>query len=146
MALLSWLSRMYQRTKNMVHAVQALLIFVAAMITIAIFTKDGPSDGRITYFFVLCLISTVLLIYQTAFPTFQRSKRFSNAYAHATIDVLLSILWFAAFIGEVVWAKNGTEAGKDFKDGDNICQVFGYGPTDKCHLGQVTTWFGVVIL
>ena len=146
MAILSTLNRVYQRAKNIIHAAQALLIFVAAMITIAIFTKNGPSDGRISYFFALCLICIPFLIYQTIFPTFQRLKRFANAYAHAIIDILLSILWFAAFIGEVVWAKDGTEAGKGFKDGDSICQVFGYGPTDKCHLGQVTMWFGVVFL
>ena len=146
MALASWLNSKYQITKNIIHALQALLMFVAAMITIAIFTQGGASDGRISYFFALCLISILFLLYQTIFPTLERSKRFSNAYAHATIDVLFSILWFAAFIGEIVWAKDGTQAGKDFKDGDSICQVFGYGPVNKCNLGQITMWFGVVIL
>ena len=145
MALTSTLNRFYQRAKNIIHAVQALLIFVALMITVAIFTKGGQSDSRITYNFVLCLMCIPVLIYQTAFPTFQRSKRFANAYAHATIDLLLTILWFAAFLAELVWAKDGTEAAKDFKSGDSICQVFGYGPTDECHLGQVAMIFGIAI-
>lgn len=137
---------MYQRVKNAIHALQSLLIFIAAMITIAIFTQDGFSDGRITYFFILCLLSFLFLIYQAAVPTWQRSKRFANAYAHAMIDMLLTILWFAAFIAEITWATDGTQAGKDYKNGDSVCQVFGYGSTDKCHLGQVTAYFGVAIL
>ena len=145
MALISRLSGVYQRAKNILHAVQAVLIFVTAMITIAIFTKPGPSDTRISYYFALCLICIPFLIYQTIIPTFQRSQKLANAYAHATIDVLLVILWFAAFIGELVWAKDGTEDAKGFKAGDGICQVFAYGPTVKCHLGQVTMIFGIVI-
>lgn len=145
MAFAERLKRVYQRAKNIIHAVQALLIFVATMITIAIMTKDGQSDTRITYYLALCLLCIPSLIYQTAFPSFQRSKRFTNAYVHAIIDLLLTMLWFAAFIGEVVWAKDGTQAAKDFKRGDSICQVFGYGPTDKCKTGQVTMIFGVVI-
>lgn len=47
------LARYYQPAKNGVHALQGLLIFVAAIITIAMFTKGGQSDGRITYYFVL---------------------------------------------------------------------------------------------
>ena len=138
-------SRLYQRAKNIVHAVQALLIFVACMMTIAIFTKDGQGDNRITYYFALCLICIPFLVYQTAFPVFQRSKRFANAYAHAIFDLLLTILWLAAFVGEIVWAKDGSSAAKDWKSGDRVCEVFAWGPTDKCHLGQVTMVFGIVI-
>lgn len=43
----------YQRTKNVIHAIQALAIFVAWAITIAILTKGGKTDGRIWYYFAL---------------------------------------------------------------------------------------------
>jgi len=46
-------ARYYQLAKNGVHALQALLVFIGAAITIAVFTKEGQSDGRITYYFVL---------------------------------------------------------------------------------------------
>lgn len=42
-----------QRTKNAIHGVQGLVIFIAWAVTIAVFTKDGNSDGRSKYFFVL---------------------------------------------------------------------------------------------
>ena len=42
-----------QRTKNGLHAFQAVTIFLAWAITIGIFTKSGTIDGRIDYFFVL---------------------------------------------------------------------------------------------
>ena len=145
MALISIFNRFYQRVKNIIYAIQALVIFVAAMITIAIFTKSGQSDTRITYFFILCLVCIPFLIYQTASPAFRKLRKLANAYVHTIIDALLTILWLAAFIGEIVWAKDGTKAAKDFKSGDSTCQVFDYGPTDKCHLGQITTIFGVVI-
>jgi len=43
----------YQRVKNGIHALQALLIFIGAAITIAVFSKGGKGDGRINYYFVL---------------------------------------------------------------------------------------------
>ena len=145
MALISSFNRFYQRAKNIIHAIQALAVFIAAIITIAILTKSGQSDSRITYYFVLCLICIPFLIYQTAFPTFRKTRKLANAYAHLVIDTLLTILWLAAFVGEIVWAKDGTKAAKNFKSGDSTCGVFDYGSTDKCHLGQVTTVFGIVI-
>jgi len=47
------IARYYQRAKNGVHALQALIIFIGACITIAMFTKGGISDGRINYYFAL---------------------------------------------------------------------------------------------
>lgn len=42
-----------QKAKTACHATQGLLIFVAGCILIAIFTKDGTTDGRVRYFFAL---------------------------------------------------------------------------------------------
>lgn len=43
----------YQRTKNGIHAIQALAIFVAWAMIIALLTKGGKLDGRIWYYFAL---------------------------------------------------------------------------------------------
>ena len=47
------IEKYYQRGKNLVHALQGLLIFLGAIVTIAIFAKGGKGDGRINYYFVL---------------------------------------------------------------------------------------------
>lgn len=47
------IARFYQRGKNGVHGLQALLIFIGAAVTIAIFVKGGQGDGRIRYYFAL---------------------------------------------------------------------------------------------
>lgn len=46
-------ARHYQRAKNGVHALQALMVFIGAVITIAIYAKGGQDGGRINYYFVL---------------------------------------------------------------------------------------------
>lgn len=46
-------SQYYQRVKNVIHALQALAIFVAWALLIAILTKTGKVDGRIWYYFAL---------------------------------------------------------------------------------------------
>lgn len=43
----------YQRAKNVIHAIQALAIFVAWAMIIALLTKGGKLDGRIWYYFAL---------------------------------------------------------------------------------------------
>lgn len=47
-----------QKGKTACHAIQGLLIFVAGCITIAIFTKEGTTDGRTRYFFALVSTSS----------------------------------------------------------------------------------------
>ncbi len=42
-----------QKIKNYIHAAQALLIFLGWVLTIAVFTKPGTTDGRSKYYFVL---------------------------------------------------------------------------------------------
>lgn len=41
------------RTKNLIHGVQALAIFLAWALTIAVFTKGGGIDGRSAWYFAL---------------------------------------------------------------------------------------------
>lgn len=39
--------------KSYIHGLQGLIIFLAWALTIAVFTKDGKTDGRTKYYFVL---------------------------------------------------------------------------------------------
>ena len=56
------IDRYYQRGKNVVHALQALVIFLGAIVTIAIYTKGGKGDGRIDYYFLL--VSTPFIFHE----------------------------------------------------------------------------------
>ena len=70
------IAKYYQRAKNGVHALQALIIFIGAVITIAIFVKSGQGDGRINYYFVLvCSYDTNIKLVSDAFLT-RRSAGF----------------------------------------------------------------------
>lgn len=44
-----------QKVKMGVHTIQAILIFVAACLTIAVLVKDGDTDSRTAWFFGLVL-------------------------------------------------------------------------------------------
>ena len=157
-------SHYYQRVKNVIHALQALSIFVAWAITIAILTKTGKVDGRVWYYFALvssfkrssshrdeklmppqCWCCIPALIYQTAFPVFLRIRRFSNAYVHAVIDILYIIFWLAAFACLIAWVRQGSHAAKDWKSKDSWCDKFAWGPVSKCKLGQGGWILGIVI-
>ncbi|KAL8995400.1 MAG: hypothetical protein Q9188_006825 [Gyalolechia gomerana] len=134
-----------QKTKIALHGVQGLVIFLAWAITIAIFTKPGSTDGRTKFFFALCWFCIPLLIYQTGIPQFNRTRRFSNAYAHAAIDVLLAIFWFAAFISVATWTREGIKNGVG-RPGVKGCDAFAWGGGgSKCHLSQATIGMGVII-
>lgn len=41
------------RTKTILHALQAFIIFLGWAMTIAVFTRDGPTDGRTVYYFIM---------------------------------------------------------------------------------------------
>ncbi|KAL8725428.1 MAG: hypothetical protein Q9166_007360 [cf. Caloplaca sp. 2 TL-2023] len=134
-----------QKTKIVLHGIQGVVIFLSWAITIAIFTKDGSTDGRIKYFFALCWFCIPLLIYQVAIPQFNRVKRFSNAYAHAAIDILLAIFWFAAFISVATWTRTGIKDGVA-RPGNKGCDAFKWGGgASKCHLSQALIGMGVVL-
>lgn len=95
-----------------------------------------------------CWFCIPVLIYQAAIPTFQRTKRFANPYAFAILDVLFTILWFAAFIGVAVYTNTGISNG-EAKDKDHKlkgCAAFDGGTESKCKLSQATIGMGVVVL
>ncbi|KAI4214056.1 MAG: hypothetical protein LQ351_003460 [Letrouitia transgressa] len=134
-----------QKAKVGLHAIQGFVIFLAWAIIIAIFTKDGTTDGRIKYFFALCWFSIPILIYQAAVPQFDRTKRFSNVYAHVALDVLATIFWFAAFIAVATWTRAGITKGVGRPDHKG-CDAFAWGGgASKCHLSQAIIVMGVII-
>lgn len=45
------------RTKNIIHGVQAFVIFLAWALTIAVFTKGGGIDGRSAWYWALVSIN-----------------------------------------------------------------------------------------
>ncbi|KAF9631160.1 hypothetical protein BFW01_g2022 [Lasiodiplodia theobromae] len=135
-----------QKAKTACHATQGLLIFVAGCILIAIFTKDGTTDGRVRYFFALCFLTMPALLYLVAVPMWSRTVRFAHAYAFATVDFIYTVLWFAAFICIATWNSDGIAAGAKELDTDKgNCSTFAYGPEIKCNLGKAEIGFGVVI-
>lgn len=91
-----------------------------------------------------------------------RAWRFNNVWAIATIDILFTILWFAASIAVAVWNANGIAKGKDSSDSDNssdkntrrddsnksdgTCASFGYGSESKCEVSKASVGFGIVIM
>ncbi|KAL8768398.1 MAG: hypothetical protein Q9194_005716, partial [Teloschistes cf. exilis] len=133
-----------QKLKTILHAIQGLIVFLAWAITIAIFTKPGSTDGRTKFFFALCWFTIPLLIYQAAIPQFIRTKRFSNAYAHVVIDVLLAVFWFAAFISVATWTNEGIKKGVA-RPGNKGCDAFAFGGGGKCNLSQATIGMGVIL-
>lgn len=138
-------SRLYQRTKNIIHGIQASVVLLAGIITIAIIAQNGGGDSRLTYFLVVCIATFPFLAYQTLVPTIKKTLRFANPYAHAGIDTLSTLLWLVAFLVEIVWVKDGSHAAKDWKKSDKVCNAFAWGSTTRCKLAQVTVGMGVAI-
>ncbi|KAE8555433.1 hypothetical protein EYB25_000129 [Talaromyces marneffei] len=137
------------RIKNLIHGFQAVLIFLAWALTIAVFTKAGGIDGRSGWYFGICWLSIPALIYLVAVPTFPRARRFGNVYAFATVDALMIILWFSGWVAVASYVAEGKtkgqEAQKDSKDPKSGCDAFAYGSASKCSVSTATVIFGVVI-
>ncbi|KAI9840270.1 MAG: hypothetical protein M1837_001805 [Sclerophora amabilis] len=137
-----------QKGKTAAHVIQALLIFIAWAITIAVFVSKDPTDGRTKYYFAMCWFSIPALVYLIMVPMWPRARRFSNVYAFAAVDALFTILWFAAFVSVATWNSAGIKAGakkKKVKDGEGSCKTFGFGSERRCNLSKVTVGIGGLI-
>ncbi|CBY00802.1 hypothetical protein IAQ61_011710 [Plenodomus lingam] len=137
-----------QKCKVVAHSFQAVFIFVAAVLTIAVMTKDGSTGGSTKYFFAMCFFSIPAIIYLTMVPMWTRAARFASAYAFLAVDALLMILWFAAFIAVAMWNSNGIKKGaqeKKVADDDRNCSTFAYGSESKCKVSKASVGMGVVI-
>ncbi|KAJ9661714.1 hypothetical protein H2201_006385 [Coniosporium apollinis] len=137
-----------QRCKAVAHGLQALMVFIAGCIMLAVFTKEGSTGSPSKYYFAMCFFTIPALIYQVMVPLWTRAVKFANAYAFAAVDVLYTIFWFAAFISVATWNAAGIRQGaKDRnidKDSGN-CTTFAYGTEGKCKLSRATVGFGIVI-
>ncbi|KAN0085510.1 hypothetical protein V8E54_001977 [Elaphomyces granulatus] len=133
-------------TKNGLHAIQGLIIFLAWVLTIAVFTKGNGVDGRSGWYFGMCWLSIPALIYLVAVPLYPRARRFGNVYAFATIDSLFVILWFSAWVAVASYVAEGKSLGSsDNKNHQTGCDNWAYGDSTKCHLSTATVLFGVAI-
>ncbi|KAL1956239.1 hypothetical protein VTO42DRAFT_7499 [Malbranchea cinnamomea] len=139
------------RTKNILHALQGFIIFLGWALTIAVFTRSGPTDGRTAYYFALCWFSIPALIYLTAVPAFPRTRRFGNVYAFAAVDGLFTLLWFVAWVCIASYVAAGKSAEPEDEDerkekeGKSGCDGFAYGSPAKCRLSTGTCILGVFV-
>lgn len=77
-------------------------------------------------------------------PMWSRARRFSNAYAFATLDILFTIFWFSAWIAVASYVASGKGKGKDTKQSG--CDNFEYGSPGRCKLSEATVFLGVIVL
>lgn len=82
-------------------------------------------------------------------PMWSRAKRFASAYAFLAVDVLYTILWFAAFVAVAMWNSHGIiEGAKKAKvsDDDRNCTTFLYGDEAKCSVSKAAVGMGAMVL
>jgi len=130
--------------KNYIHVGQAVIIFLAIVLTVAIFTRNGQSDSRIGWYFGLCWLSMPILIYLAMVPMWSRAQRFSNVYAFATLDGLSAFLWLSAWASMASYVASGKGKGDNHKKSG--CDNFKYGSPGRCELSTATTILGVIIM
>ncbi|PWY79135.1 hypothetical protein BO70DRAFT_397252 [Aspergillus heteromorphus CBS 117.55] len=154
------------RTKNLIHGLQAFIIFLAWALTIAVFTRGDGIDGRSAWYWALCWFSVPGLIYLVAVPMWPRARRFGNVYAFATIDCLYAILWFTAWVCVASYVAEGKSKGKSSSTTSSSstststskssrstststsksgCDNWAYGDASKCKISTATVIMGVVI-
>ncbi|KAI7496846.1 hypothetical protein KC367_g6368 [Hortaea werneckii] len=125
-----------QKVKAGIHGLQAFCIFIAGCLSLAVFTKSGGIDGSTGYMFALCFVSIIPLIYLIMVPMWSRAWRFANVYAYASLDVLCSILWLAAFSAVATWNKKGIEKGKNEEKDDSDSDSDNSGRTGELPNGK----------
>ncbi|EEH46552.2 uncharacterized protein PADG_02650 [Paracoccidioides brasiliensis Pb18] len=135
----------FPRMKMLLHGLQGFVVFLGWALTVAVFTRDGDTDGRTAYYFALCWLTAPALVYLAAVPMWPRTRRFGNAYAFAAIDVLFAVLWFASWVAVASYVGAGKKEGeKDKKNKDrNGCDAFAFGSPAKCRLSTGTAVLGV---
>ncbi|KAI5288248.1 vesicle formation at the endoplasmic reticulum [Ascosphaera aggregata] len=135
------------RTKAIIHACQGFVVFIAWAMTIAVFTRDGSTDGRTAYYFALCWFTYPALIYLACFPVWPRTMRFANPYAFVTLDLLFALLWFIAWLCIATYVGTGKSRGKSNQEDtkQSGCDAFAYGSPGKCKLSTGTVILGVIV-
>ncbi|KAI5292867.1 hypothetical protein KEM52_006011 [Ascosphaera acerosa] len=133
------------RTKAIIHACQGVIIFIAWAMTIAVFTREGSTDGRTAYYFALCWVTYPALIYLACFPLWPRTMRFANPYAFVTLDMLFGLLWFVAWVCIATYVGTGKSEGSGKHKDKSGCDAFAYGSPGKCKLSTGTIVLGVIV-
>jgi len=132
----------FGKIKHFIHFAQAGVLFLAWVLTIALFTRSGSSDGRVGWYFGLCWLTLPILIYLVMVPMWSRARRFSNVYAFACLDALSVILWLSAWAAVASYVSAGK--GKGDKAGKTGCDNFKYGSPGRCELSETIIIFGVL--
>jgi len=99
--------RNFQDQKLVVHIVQAVFIFVAWVLEIAVFRSSASADGRPGWYFAVCFLTVPAIIFLTMTVRFPRTRKFANPYALAAVDGVFTILWLSAFAAEASWNSAG---------------------------------------
>jgi translocation protein SEC72 len=134
----------YSKIKNVVHAFQGALLVLAMILTVAILTRPGETDGRVGWYFALCWLTIPILVYLVMVPMWSRARRFSNVYAYATLDGLSTFLWLTAWASTASYVASGKGKGDD--DKKKGCDNFKYGSPGRCKLSTGVTFLGVMIM
>ncbi|KAK5458048.1 hypothetical protein LTS15_004127 [Exophiala xenobiotica] len=131
----------FGKIKTYIHIGQAAVLFLAWVLTIALLTRDGSTDGRVGWYFGLCWLTIPILVYLVMVPMWSRARRFANIYAFACLDGLAVILWLSAWA--VVASYVAAGKGKGDKEDASGCDNFKYGSPGRCKLSETIIVFGV---
>ena len=130
--------------KNLLHALQASLLILSLLLTIALFTRPGSSSPGVFYFFTLCWLTIPIIVYLVMVPMWSRARRFSNVYAFAILDGASILLWLTAWASTASYVASGKGRGDDTKK--TGCENFKFGSPGRCKLSTGITVLGVFIM
>ncbi|OAG37715.1 hypothetical protein AYO21_08078 [Fonsecaea monophora] len=137
----------FGQIKNYIHMGQGAILFLAWVLTIALLTRPGTTDGRVGWYFglsyVQCWLTIPILIYLVMVPMWSRARRFSNVYAFAALDSVAVIFWLSAWIAVASYVSSGKGKGKSTDKDAKGCDNFKYGSPGRCKLSEAIIVFGV---
>ncbi|EXJ62694.1 hypothetical protein A1O7_03132 [Cladophialophora yegresii CBS 114405] len=131
----------FGKIKHFIHFGQAGILFLCWVLTIALLTRSGSTDGRVGWYFALCWLTIPILIYQVMVPMWSRARRFANVYAFASLDSFSVLLWLSAWAAVASYVSSGK--GKGDNEGKSGCDNFKYGSPGRCKLSEAVIVFGV---
>lgn len=132
----------FGKIKSYIHIAQGVFLFLAWVLTIALFTRGGHTDGRVGWYFGLCWLTIPILIYLVMVPMWSRARKFANVYAFASLDGLSVLLWLSAWAAVASYVAAGK--GKGDKEDAEGCDNFKFGTPGRCKLSQAILAFGVI--
>ncbi|MCJ1248136.1 hypothetical protein MMC30_005351 [Trapelia coarctata] len=127
-----------RKIKTGIYGFQTLLVSIAWILTLAVLTKSGVTGSATKFYFFLTWISIPAFTYLAVVPLWQRTQRFVNVHATATLDVSFTIFWLSAFCAVQVWTDGGINSSKG-------CADFAYGSESKCRISYGTAILAIMI-